>query len=291
MADKLIKFLSHVDMVKISCADTTALVEEARKMHGLNPTPTAALGRTLTMGVLMGAMQKGENEKITIQILGDGPLKSIVVNANSKLEVKGYVGNPMAEAPSRPDGKLNVGAIVGRGQLNIIKDIGLKEPYVGNVPLQTGEIAEDFAYYYMASEQIPTAIALGVLVDKDGSVKRAGGYILQMLPDTPDEIITLIENRISSSKSITQMLEDNMSLEEIATYISDDLNTYVVEEMTPKYLCDCSRERMERAIFSISKKDIMELAQDEETEICCKFCDKKYKFSKEEILALVDKKN
>lgn len=291
MADKLVKFLSHVDMVKISCADTTALVEEARKMHGLNPTPTAALGRTLTMGVLMGAMQKGENEKITIQILGDGPLKSIVVNANSKLEVKGYVGNPMAEAPSRPDGKLNVGAIVGRGQLNIIKDIGLKEPYVGNVPLQTGEIAEDFAYYYMASEQIPTAIALGVLVDKDGSVKRAGGYILQMLPDTPDEIITLIENRISSSKSITQMLEDNMSLEEIATYISDDLNTYVVEEMTPKYLCDCSRERMERAIFSISKKDIMELAQDEETEICCKFCDKKYKFSKEEILALVDKKN
>lgn len=291
MADKLVKFLSHVDMVKISCADTTALVEEARKMHGLNPTPTAALGRTLTMGVLMGAMQKGENEKITIQILGDGPLKSIVVNANSKLEVKGYVGNPMAEAPSRPDGKLNVGAIVGRGQLNIIKDIGLKEPYVGNVPLQTGEIAEDFAYYYMASEQIPTAIALGVLVDKDGSVKRAGGYILQMLPDTPDEIITLIENRISSSKSITQMLEDNMSLEEIATYISDDLNTYVVEEMIPKYLCDCSRERMERAIFSISKKDIMELAQDEETEICCKFCDKKYKFSKEEILALVDKKN
>lgn len=290
MSDKLIKFLSHVDMVKISCVETTQMVEEARKTHGLNPTPTAALGRTLTMGAMIGTMQKGENDKITIQILGDGPLGAIVVSSNSKGEVKGYVNNPLAEADLNSKGKLNVSAIVGKGTLNIIKDIGLKEPYVGNVPLQTGEIAEDFAYYYAVSEQIPTAIALGVLVNPDGSVKRAGGYFLQVMPDTPDEIITLIENRITNAGTITQMLEKGMTLEEIAKYISDDLNTYTVEECVPKFKCDCSRERMEKAIFSLGKQEILELSEDEVTEICCHFCNKKYHFSKEEILKLVDLK-
>ncbi len=290
MSDRLVKFLSHVDMVKISCVETTNLVEKARKIHGLNPTPTAALGRTLTMGVLMGTMLKEDGEKITIQILGDGPLGSILVCGNKKGEVKGYVGNPLAEAELNEQGKLNVKAIVGKGQLNVIKDIGLKEPYVGNVPLQSGEIAEDFAYYYSVSEQIPTAVALGVLVNKDGTVKKAGGYIIQVMPDTPDEIIKLIENRIAESKSITSMLDEGKSLEEIATYISDDLNTYVVSECEPKYVCDCSKERMERAICSMSKKDILELAEDEVTEICCHFCNKKYHFSKNEILNLVEMK-
>lgn len=290
MADRLVKFLSHVDMVKISCIESTQMVEEARRIHGLNPTPTAALGRTLTMGAMIGNMQKGENDKITIQILGDGPLGSIVVSANSNGNVKGYVANPLAEADLNDKGKLNVSAIVGKGTLNIIKDIGLKEPYVGNVPLQTGEIAEDFAYYYAVSEQIPTAIALGVLVNPDGSVKRAGGYFLQVMPDTPDEIIRLIENRIAAAGPITQMLEKGMTLEEIAKYISDDLNTYPVEECVPKFECDCSRERMEKAIFSLGKKEILELSEDEVTEICCHFCNKKYHFSKEEILKLVDLK-
>lgn len=290
MADRLVKFLSHVDMVKISCIESTQMVEEARRIHGLNPTPTAALGRTLTMGAMIGNMQKGENDKITIQILGDGPLGSIVVSANSNGNVKGYVANPLAEADLNDKGKLNVSAIVGKGTLNIIKDIGLKEPYVGNVPLQTGEIAEDFAYYYAVSEQIPTAIALGVLVNPDGSVKRAGGYFLQVMPDTPDEIIRLIENRIAAAGPITQMLEKGMTLEEIAKYISDDLNTYPVEECVPKFECDCSRDRMEKAIFSLGKKEILELSEDEVTEICCHFCNKKYHFSKEEILKLVDLK-
>lgn len=193
----------------------------------------------------------------------------------------------MAEAPLKPNGKLNVSAIIGKGQLNVIKDIGLKEPYVGNVPLQTGEIAEDFAYYYAMSEQTASAVALGVLVEKDGSVKKAGGYVLQIMPDTPDEIISLIEQRLKESKSITQMLEEGMTLEEIAKYISDDLATHEVEELHPKYKCDCSRERMEKALISIGRKDIMELAEDEETELTCQFCNKKYKFSKEEILNLI----
>lgn len=283
MADRLVKFMSHVDMVTISCVDSTNLVEEARRIHRMNPTPTAALGRTLTMGAMMGAMLKGENEKVTIQILGDGPLGGIVVVANNKAEVKGYVSNSMAEADLLPNGKLNVGGIIGQGSLNVIKDIGLKDPYIGNVPLQTGEIAEDFAYYYAISEQVPSAVALGVLVNKDGTVKRAGGYIIQILPDTPGEIISLIENRLSNIKSITEMLEEGMSLEEIATYVSDDLNTRVVEEIEPTFKCDCSRERMEKALMTIGKADLEELQKDEKTELECHFCDKKYLFTSEDI--------
>lgn len=290
MSDRLVKFLAHVDMVKISCVETTNLVEEARKIHELNPTPTAALGRTLTMGVMMGASLKENDGKITIQVLGNGPLGKMIVSVNNQCKVKGCVDNPLAESPLNSIGKLNVSAIVGKGQLNVIKDIGLKEPYVGNVPLQTSEIAEDFAYYFAISEQIPTAVALGVLVNKDGTVKKAGGYMIQATPDTPEEILKLIETRISQSESMTQMLEKGMTLEEIATYISDDLNTYSVEECIPEYYCDCSRERMEKALFCLGKSDIMDLANDEMTEICCHFCNKKYQFTKEEMLKLYDSK-
>ncbi len=287
MKDKLLKFLSHVGMVKISCVDSTLLVEEARKIHSLNPTPTAALGRLLTMGTLMGASMKNEEDRLTLQILGDGPIGSLLVSANCKAEVKGYVANPLAEVENRADGKLNVGGIVGKGNLRVIKDIGLKEPYIGTIPLQTGEIAEDFAYYFASSEQIPSAVALGVLVNKDGTVKRAGGYLLQILPDTPEEIIKLVENRIAQSKSMTEMLESGMTLEQIATYISDDLNTEVVGEIEPVYRCDCSKERMERALISIGRDELNNLLKDEKTELQCHFCNKKYVFSNEEIKELI----
>ena len=282
------KFLAHVDMVKISCADTTDIVEEARKVHGLNPTPTAALGRVLTMGTLMGTMMKNETDRLTLQIIGDGPLGSILVSAKSNGDVKGYVGNPMAEAEVKPNGKLNVSAIVGKGELRIIRNIGIGEPYVGTVPLQTGEIAEDFAYYFATSEQIPTVVSLGVLVNKDGTVKRAGGYIIQALPDTPEEILVLIEKRVKESKSITEMLESGMSLDEIATYVSDDLNTFLVEDTKVQWKCDCSKERMEKAIISLGKKEIEELAKDENVETVCHFCNKKYNFTKKEILKLIE---
>ncbi len=282
------KFLAHVDMVKISCADTTDIVEEARKVHGLNPTPTAALGRVLTMGTLMGTMMKNETDRLTLQIIGDGPLGSILVSAKSNGDVKGYVSNPMAEAEVKPNGKLNVSAIVGKGELRIIRNIGIGEPYVGTVPLQTGEIAEDFAYYFATSEQIPTVVSLGVLVNKDGTVKRAGGYIIQALPDTPEEILVLIEKRVKESKPITEMLESGMSLDEIATYVSDDLNTFLVEDMKIQWKCDCSKERMEKAIISLGKKEIEELAKDENVETVCHFCNKKYNFTKKEILKLIE---
>lgn len=282
------KFLAHVDMVKISCADTTDIVEEARKVHGLNPTPTAALGRVLTMGTLMGTMMKNETDRLTLQIIGDGPLGSILVSAKSNGDVKGYVSNPMAEAEVKTNGKLNVSAIVGKGELRIIRNIGIGEPYVGTVPLQTGEIAEDFAYYFATSEQIPTVVSLGVLVNKDGTVKRAGGYIIQALPDTPEEILVLIEKRVKESKPITEMLESGMSLDEIATYVSDDLNTFLVEDIKVQWKCDCSKERMEKAIISLGKKEIEELAKDENVETVCHFCNKKYNFTKKEILKLVE---
>lgn len=284
--DRLIKFLAHIDMVKISCIESTELVEKARKIHKLNPTPTAALGRLLTMSALMGASMKNEEDKLTLQILGDGTIGSMLSTSNSKAEVKGYVSNPLAEAESTKSGKLNVGGIVGKGDLRVIKDIGLKEPYIGISPLQTGEIAEDFAYYFAFSEQIPSAVALGVLINKDGSVKRAGGYLLQIMPNTPEEIIKLIEDRIKSSKSITEMLEENMSLTDIAKYISDDLNTRKLEEIEPKYKCDCSKERMEKALISLGEKELNKLAEDAETQIECHFCNSKYIFTSDEIIKL-----
>ena len=287
--DYIVRATASNHQLRAFAVSSRNIVEEARKIHGLNPTPTAALGRLLTMSALMGTMLKGENEKVTLQILGDGPLGSMLAIGNSKGEVKGYVSNPMAEAPLNSIGKLNVSGIVGKGQLNVIKDIGLKEPYVGNVPLQTGEIAEDFAYYYAVSEQIPTAVMLGVLVNKDGSVKRAGGCVIQIMPDTPEQIIKLIEDRLKESPSITEMLEKNMSLEEIAKYVSDDLNTYVVDECVPKYICDCSKERIERALFSMGKKDILELSNDEITEVTCHFCNKKYIFTPQDIANLIKK--
>lgn len=288
MSDRLVKFLSHVDMVKIACVDSTELVEKARKTHGLNPTPTAALGRLLTMAALMGGYIKEKEDKITLQVIGDGPIGSMLCTSGFGAKVKGYVSEPLAEADSTADGKLNVSAVVGKGDLRVIKDIGLKEPYIGVVPLQTGEIAEDFAYYYAYSEQIPTAVALGVLVNKDGSVKRAGGYLLQIMPDTPEQIIKLIEDRISNCKSMTQMLEDEMSLEDIASYISDDLNTRLIEEIEPKYECDCSKNRMEKALISLGRKELEKLLEDEKTEIQCHFCNKKYQFTKDEIIKLIN---
>ena len=287
---KIVRTISHDASVVATAIDATDIVAEIEKIHKTSAVVTAALGRLLTMGLLMGTMSKGENDKLTLQIIGDGPLGSMLVVADSIGNVKGYVSKPLAEAEKKANGKLNVSGIIGNGELRVIKDIGLGEPYVGTVPLQTGEIAEDFAYYFAISEQIPTVVALGVLVDKNGSVKKAGGYILQALPDTPDQILELIEKRIAESSSITDMLESGKTLEEIATYISDDLNTYEVEEREVNWNCDCSRERMERALFSMNKKDIEELAEDEETEVSCHFCNSSYIFSKEEIQNLISNK-
>lgn len=285
MADRIIRSLAYGGKVNIKCIDTTNLVEEARKIHGLGPVATAALGRLLTMACLMGSDIKEENDTVTLQIKGNGPIGQMSAVVDSKLRVKGYVQNPNVDLPLRADGKIDVGGAVGKnGMLYIIKDIGLKEPYVGLTPLVSGEIAEDFTSYYANSEQVPTAIALGVLVNKDGVIS-AGGYKIQLMPEATDEDITRLENSLNKIEPISKLLEDKKSLEEIAELVcGDDKLLTLLNDVTPEYHCDCSKDRMERGLISLGKKEIDDIINTEGmAEIVCKFCNKKYVFSKEEL--------
>ena len=287
--DRIIKVLAYDGKVSIICAKTTNLVEEARKIHDLTPTTTAALGRVLTMASIMGSELKNDDDNITIQIDGKGPVGKIVVVTNSLSKVKGYMQNPLIELPLNNLGKIDVGGAVGRdGYINIIKDIGLKDPYIGITPIVTGEIAEDFTKYFADSEQKPTAIALGVLVNKDGT-KSSGGYRLNLMPDATEDIITKIENNIKESGSISSMLSENLTLEDIAKKVTGDENLVVLEDdIEPKYECDCSREKFEKGLISLGKKELLDIIkEDSEIETVCHFCNKKYVFDKkyiEEIL-------
>ena len=288
--DKIIKFLAYDGKVSITCAHTSYLVEEARKIHDLTPTTTAVLGRVLTMAAIMGSDLKSNSDSITIQISGNGPAGKIVVVTNNFPKVKGYMQNPKLELPTRADGKIDVGGAVGKGgYLNIIKDIGLKEPYVGISPLVSGEIAEDFAKYFADSEQKPTVLALGVLVNKDGVV-ASGGYFLTLMPDATEEIIEKLEKNISNIDSISKMLSDGLNLKEIAIKVTGDENVEMIEEnITPKYECDCSKEKFERGLISLGKKELAKLIEeDRDVETVCHFCNKKYVFNKEYIKEILD---
>lgn len=290
MSDRIIRALAYSGKVNIKCINTTNLVEKARKIHNLSPVATAALGRLLTMGCLMGSDMKEKDDTITLQIKADGPIGQMSVVVDGKLNVKGYVQNPNVDLPLRSDGKLDVGGAVGKnGMLYIIKNIGLKEPYVGLTPLVSGEIAEDFTSYYAKSEQIPTAIALGVLVNKDGVV-NAGGYKIQVMPDATDEDITKLETALKNIKPITQLQADKKSLEEIAELAcGDDKILTLISDLLPKYECDCSRLRMEKGLISLGEKELEEIINtDGKAEIVCKFCNKKYNFSKDDLEKLKD---
>ena len=289
--DKIQKFLAYNGKINITCVSTTELVEKAREVHDLSPVATAALGRCLTMGTLIASGFKGEEDTITLQIKGNGPIGNITVTADSKGRTRGYVTNPQVDVPLREDGKLNVGKAVGNeGFLYVIKDIGLKEPYIGMSKLVSGEIAEDFSSYYYTSEQKNTAVALGVLVNKDG-VKSAGGFIISCMPDATEDELFILENRIQEAKPISQMLDENMSLLDIAKDITGDINIKVLEqeERKPKYECNCSREKMEKALISIGKEELNKIIEeDKQAEIVCHFCNEKYKFSEEELRMIRD---
>lgn len=291
MEDKIIKFLAYNGRISITCADTTRLVEEARKIHDLSPVATAALGRLLTMGVIMGSDLKSEKDNITLQIKGDGPIGKMVAVVNSKLKIKGMVNNPQVDAPLNEFGKLDVGGVVGyNGYVNVIKDIGLKEPYIGVIPISSGEIAEDFARYFTESEQTRSAVALGVLVDKNG-VKNAGGYLLTAMPDATEEDITNVEKSIFEAGAISKMLDNNLSLLEIAKKVTGDKNVKVIQEdMNPVYECDCSKEKIERALQALDKNEVNKIIEEDgKAEIICHFCNKKYLFSKEDLINLINK--
>ena len=291
MKDQIIKFLAYNGKISVVCCSTTNLVEEARKLHDLSPLSTAAMGRVLTITALIGSEMKNKTDKLTIQIKGNGPIGKIVAVSDNIPNVKACITNPHADLPLNEFGKLDVGGAVGnQGFINVIKDIGLKEPYVGICPLISGEIAEDFAEYFAKSEQKNTAVALGVLVDKNG-VKSAGGYIITPMPDATDEEISKIEQSIFKAGAISKMLDKNMTLLEIAKAVTGDENVQLIEEnITPVYECDCSKEHMEDGLATLDKDVLKEMIEEDgKAELVCHFCNKKYEFSKEELEDILEK--
>lgn len=296
MSDKIVSAITDNAALRIYAAVTTNIVTEAQKIHKSLPLATAALGRTLTAGAIMSVMQKDKNTSITIQFKGDGPLGTLVVVADSLGTVRGYTANPQADLPLRTDGKLDVGRGIGKsGYLSVIRDFGKgTKPYTGQVEITTGEVAEDLTYYYAVSEQTPTAVSLGVLVDRDLTPKSAGGFIIQMMPGwSPDDekIITMIENKLKQMDSVSSLIASGYTAKDIiAEILGNDLKYHILTETEPKYKCSCSKSRVERALISIGKKDLAYIAEDENgTEVNCNFCDKIYKFSKSDILKLLEK--
>lgn len=286
MSDKLIRATAKEGMVRILAVESTELVNEATKIHNCTPTAAAALGRMLTAGTMMGAMLKSEKEVITAKINGGGEANGVTVTAYSDCSVKGFIGNPNVDIPlNAANGKLNVGEAIGKdGGLTIIKDLGLKDPYVGQVPIYSGEIAEDFAYYFTVSEQTPSAVSLGVLVDTDLSIKAAGGFIIQLLPGADELLGDLITYRLEEIPTITAMLNEGKNITEIIEYIFEGMDLKIYEEETPKYKCDCSRDRVERALISIGYNDLKEIYDDGKTEeLKCHFCNTAYEFTQEQI--------
>ena len=281
--DKLQKFFIADGKVLITVIKDTELVEEARKIHNLTPTTTAVLGRCLTVAAFMASGFKDENQRLSFNIDGKGPVGKIVVSAKTGAEVKGYVENPSVDLPIRADGKIDVGGAVGtNGEITVIKDLGLKEPYTGKCKLVSGEIEEDFAYYFTASEQQPSAVALGVLVDKNG-VKTAGGIFIQPMPGCNDMVITMLEDICTNFTHVSSVL-DKMDVDEIIDYYFGHFDVKKLPSQTPKFKCDCNRELIERVIMTIGKKEAYDIiSEDQKIEVGCQFCNKKYVFKKEDI--------
>ena len=289
MPDVIIRGNSIDGAIRVFVAITTDLVNEAQKIHKTYPTATAALGRTLTVSAIMGAGLKNETDTTTIQFKGDGPLGSIVAVCDSQSRVRGYVVNPYADPERKENGKLDVGGAVGKGYLNVIRDLGMKEPYAGQVPIVTGEIAEDMTYYYATSEQIPTAIALGVLVNPDMSVKSAGGFMIQLMPEATEEMAERLEEIMKHIPPVTEIIDKGMSAEDILFTITEGFDMIMENKtVTPKYECKCTKERMEQALISIGREELEAIISEQgEAELTCQFCDNKYKFGKNELELLL----
>lgn len=284
MEDYIIRATAANGFIRAFAAISTNTVEEARKIHGTTPVASAALGRMLTAGAIMGAMLKSEKDLITLQITGSGPLKGVLVTSDSKSNVKGYVVNPDADLPLKPDGKLDVGNAVGAGTLKIIKDVGLKDPYVGSIELISGEIADDLTYYFAQSEQVPSSVGLGVLVDTDCTIKHSGGFIVQLMPGADEEIIDKLEKKLMTIPYVTDMLNDGYSAEKMLEAILGDLELEILEKSPMQYKCTCSKDRVEKAIISLGKKEISQIIEeDKKAELTCQFCGKVYNFNETEL--------
>ena len=284
MNDYMIRATAADGQIRAFAATTRDMVENAKNAHNTSPVATAALGRLMTAAAMMGADLKGEKELLTLRIEGSGPLGGLLVTANGHGDVKGYAFNPDVMLPPNAQGKLDVGGSLDLGVLSVIKDIGLKEPYVGQTQLVTGEIAEDLTYYFATSEQVPSSVALGVLMNKDNTVRQAGGFIIQLLPGASDEIIDKLEAKLSGISSITALLNAGKTLEEILTDILGEFGLEILSKMPVQFRCDCDRSRVEKAIISIGKKEIQDMINEgREIEVNCQFCNKHYKFSVDEL--------
>ena len=290
MTDYIVRATAANNQIRAFAATTKETVEAARQAHNTSPVATAALGRLLTGGAMMGSMMKNDSDMLTIQIKGDGPIGGLTVTADSKGNVKGYVEHPEVMLPPNAQGKLDVAGALGIGLISVIKDMGLKEPYVGQTILQTSEIAEDLTYYFATSEQVPSSVGLGVLMEHDNTVKQAGGFIVQLMPFVDDDVVDRLEANINKISSVTSMLDRGMTPEEILEEVLDGFEVEVKDTMPAQFYCNCTKERVEKAIISMGKKDIQEMIEDgKPIEVNCHFCGKSYEFSVEELKTLIKK--
>ena len=289
MSDYLVRATAADAQVRAFAVTSRQLVETARQAHDTSPVMTAALGRLLSAGVMMGGMMKGDADVLTLQIKGDGPAKGLTVTADSKGHVKGYAEEAQVILPANSRGKLDVGGAVGAGSLRVIRDLGLKEPYVGQTDLQTGEIAEDLTYYFAVSEQVPSSVVLGVLMEKDNTVKRAGGFIIQLMPFAREEVIDKLEENLGKVSSVTAFLDQGLSPEEILGVLLEGMELQITDTMPVSFQCNCSKERVARALISIGKKEMEAIVADgEPIEVKCHFCNTAYQFSLEELREILE---
>lgn len=287
--DHVVRATAADGTIRAFAVYSRGLVEEARRMHGLSRTATAALGRTLTAAVMMGTMMKGDKDALSIVFNGDGSLGNITATAKSDGSVKGYVGNPEASLPSKVGEKLRVGEVVGKGTLRIIYDLAMREPYSGVVEIQSGEIADDIAYYLTSSDQIPSAVSLGVLLNEDSTVREAGGFIVQLMDGATDETAALLEERVAALPSMTTMLTEGETPESILERLLGDMDLQVLEDKPVEFRCDCTRERTLKLLSLVSADELQSMVDEgEDIEMVCAFCNSKYQYSPEEIAALIE---
>lgn len=284
MTDYLVRATAADAQIRAFAVTSRELVEHARKAHNTSPVVTAALGRLMTGAVMMGSMLKGEQDMLTLQIHGAGPVHGLTVTADAKGNVKGYADNPQAMMPPNHLGKLDVGGVIGAGVLTVMKDMGLKEPYASTIELKTGEIGDDLTYYFAASEQVPSSVALGVLMDRNNTVRQAGGFIIQLMPFTVEDVIDRLEQKLSSIRSVTSMLEAGNTPEQILDIVLGDLGLEITDTLPIQFACNCSKERVEKVLVSLGKADLQEMIdENKEVELHCHFCNRNYTFTIEEL--------
>ncbi|MCM1415994.1 MAG: Hsp33 family molecular chaperone HslO [bacterium] len=292
MKDYMVRATAADAQIRAFAVTSRKLVEYARAAHDLSPVVTAALGRLMSGALMMGSMLKGENDMLTLQVSGDGPVHGLTVTADAAGHVKGYADRPQAMMPPNSAGKLDVGGVIGAGVLHVMKDMGLKEPYSSTIALQTGEIADDLTYYFAASEQVPSVVALGVLMNRENTVRQAGGFILQLMPFASEEVIGRLEEKLSGIQSVTTLLEAGSTPEQLLKTVLDGFGVEITDRLPVSFRCDCSRERVEKVLLSLGRQDRQELIDaGEDVELHCHFCGRNYVFSPEEIGKLDQGKN